>query len=388
MKSFNKKALALLVTAAMIGSFAGCGKDTSAEESLQAELDELRAQLEAQETAENQATDDEDTEESEETEAVEETVEETEADGSLELRSWDLPFSVADGTTNLSLGQIAGNGDVYFSVVGVRVLDDIETQVRAYYQYDLPNVEAGKVVVYPIIQVYNASEQVQTIYQQDIISLYADSVQVSPIDLDGDYFSIDSVTGFYCYKIDPGHSAQIVFPFIVSEGWSEITVFCTNFSWTFTQDDVSSEPYDFVSVFNQAHEYTEPGSVIYSCSDYELVLDGVEVDTTTYTRSVAVFEFTINNLTSDILEIELPVYMRGYSNDRLVYSSTGLQDEFDGHTNAYSDEYFSDDIIEIHPGMSSRFYIAYVNVAASGSYECCFETDVDGVVAQVCVEVQ
>ncbi len=386
MKNTTRKALSIMLTVSVGLALTGCGKNTAAEESMQAELESLRAQVAAQETAQASETEAAETvtESIEETEVMEET-EETQ-----ELRSWNLPFTLADGSTNLSLGQIAGGGDFYFSVVGVRVLDDIESQVIGIFQYDLPVVEAGKEVVYPIIQVYNASGQAQSLYQEDIVSLYADSVQVSPINLDGGYFSLDGVNGFYSYMIDPGHSAEIVYPFIVDEGWSEITVFCADASWTFTQDDVSSEPYEFVSVFNQnkTYEYDEPGSVVYREFDYELILDGIEVDTTSYTRNIAVFEFTINNLTDEMLVLELPGYMRGYCNDRLVHSISTLQDEYDGHTNAYLDELYSDDQIEIHPGMSSRFYIAYLDVSESGTFECFFETDDYGVVARVCAQVQ
>ncbi|MBR1798097.1 MAG: hypothetical protein IJ757_08865 [Clostridiales bacterium] len=386
-----RKAVACVIGFSMMLATVGCSKNDSAEESMREELESLRAQLETQESTSEAEEAEETGEAAEQADEAAEQTEETEAtETEVELRSWNLPFTVADGNYNLSMGQIAeGEGGFCYSLACVRVLDDIETQVSSFYRYDLPSVDAGKEVVYPIIQIYNASDEVLTFKQQDSVSLYADSVQVTPINLDGYYFSIDGVQGSVQYNVDPGREAEIVFPFIVDEGWTEITVFCDNASWTFTQDDVSGDTYTYASVFNSNpdYNYVEPDTVVYQGS-YEMIFDGIEVDTTTYPKDVAVFEFTINNLTDNMLTLSLPLNMRGYQDLRMLTSTSGLQDEFSGHVNAFNDDVWTDSVIEIHPGMSSRVYIAYAVVGGTGSFECYFETNEDGVVTQVAALVQ
>lgn len=380
MKTFNKKALALLVTAAMIGSFVGCGKDTSAEESLQAELDELRAQLEAQETAENQATDDEDTEESEETEAVEETVEETEATEPETV----YPFPVNKTRLNLTVGEIAEYEDFCVGLAGVRMFDEYESILEgSWYDDDIPVVPDGQVAVTPIFQIYNASGMPLE-YDDQLISLYADNVQVTRVDTTyTDSYWVDGLQEYLYTTIDAGEDSAVVAAFNVDENWSTLTIFYGDISWTLTREEILSEPYVYSSMFNQEPaEITDLGSTIYRNADYEIVFDGNDTFSSGLRRPYLLFEFTITNLTDTMLQIEIPSHMRGYYEHRLLDGSGSLIEEpVNGYNNIHT--FYSQSTLEIHPGMSSQVFVAFPMNETTGTFTCYFETVGEGVVAVV-----
>ena len=381
MKTFNKKALALLVTAAMIGSFAGCGKDTSAEESLQAELDELRAQLEAQETVENQATDDEDTEESEETEAVEETVEETEATEPETV----YPFPVNKTRLNLTVGEIAEYEDFCVGLAGVRMYQAYESTFEGDYIYSsyIPVIPSGQVAVTPILQIYNATESVQE-FDDQLISLYVDNVQVSRVEpRSGNSYWVDGLQEQIYTGLDAGESAVIVSAFNVDENWSSLTLFYGDISWTVSRDEILSEPYVYSSMFNQEPaEITDLGSTIYRNADYEIVFDGNDTFSSGLRRPYLLFEFTITNLTDTMLQIEIPSHMRGYYEHRLLDGSGSLIEEpVNGYNNIHT--FYSQSTLEIHPGMSSQVFVAFPMNETTGTFTCYFETVDEGVVAVV-----
>lgn len=382
MKTFNKKALALLVTAAMIGSFAGCGKDTSAEESLQAELDELRAQLEAQETAESQATDDEDTEESEETEAVEETVEETEATEPETV----YPFPVNKTRLNLTVGEIAEYEDFCVGLAGVRMFDEYESILEgSWYDDDIPVVPDGQVAVTPIFQIYNASGMPLE-YDDQLISLYADNVQVTRVDTTyTDSYWVDGLQEYLYTTIDAGEDSAVVAAFNVDENWSTLTIFYGDISWTLTREEILSEPYVYTSMFNQeAPELIEPGTVVYRNTEFELVYDGATTYSEGLRRPYLLFNFTVNNLTSSMLEIEVPNNFRAYYEHRLMdYSSALLDEPINGYNNIHQGSYYGNDVIEIHPGMSSQVFVSFPMYETEGTFTCYFETVNEGVVAVV-----
>jgi hypothetical protein len=118
-----RKIISLILTVSVGFALTGCGKDNSAEESMQAELESLRAQLAEQETAQ---TTEEVTEETEETDAVAETAEETEETVEEERV---YPFPITKERTNLAIGEIAEYEDFCVGLAGVRMFDEYESML-------------------------------------------------------------------------------------------------------------------------------------------------------------------------------------------------------------------------------------------------------------------
>ena len=382
MKTYSKKALALLLSFVMIGLAAGCGKNTSAEESLQAEIDALRAQLETQGgSAETVSEETETPDETEVAEVPEETVEEV-----VETEEEIVyPFTITKERNNLALGDIVEYGDFFVGLAGVRMFNEYDSYLEGtWYDNYIPDIPAGQVGITPILQIYNASDEVLD-YDDEIISLYVDNVQVTRLDPQyTDSYWVDGLEELIYTAIDPGEGSAVVSAFNVDENWSTLTIFYGDISWTVNRDEILSEPYVYTSMFNQGTpELTEPGTVVYRKNEYELVYDGAEVYSEGLRRPFVLFEFTVNNLTDSMLEIQVPTDIRAYCNHRLMdYASTSPEDAVNGHVNLSGDGFMSE-TIEIHPGMSSQIFISYPMVEESGTFTCYFETVDEGVVAVV-----
>lgn len=378
MKRMNYKSLAILVCISMLASFTGCGKDSSTEESLQAELESLRAQLETQETAETEEDEEiEETDSIEETETVEETVEETEPTE----EETTYPFTINKTGTNLAIGEIAEYGDFCVGLAGVRMLYEYESFLEGtYYDNYIPYLPDGQVAIHPIIQIYNASDEVQE-YDDEIVSVYVDNVQVTPVDaMYTDSYWVDGLQELIFTDLDAGESSVIITAFNVDENWSNLTVFYGDISWTVSREEVMTEPYVYTSMFNQGEvAVTEPGTTIYKNNEYEVVFDGVETYSEGFRCTFILFEFTINNLTDSMIQIDFPSNVRAYYEHRLLEDpSTSIEDPVNGYNNLFQD--YWNVAVEIHPGMSSKIFISYVINEETGAFECYFETADEGVV--------
>lgn len=377
-----RKMISLILIVSMGCALTGCGKDNSAEESMQAELESLRAQLAEQETAQ---TTEEVTEETEETEAVAETAEETEETVEEERV---YPFPITKERTNLAIGEIAEYGDFCVGLAGVRMMDDYESFLEGtFYDNYIPVLSDGQVVIHPIIQIYNAGNEV-LYYDDELISLYVDNVQVSRVEPQySDSYWVDGLEELIYTDLDAGESSVIVSAFNVDENWSTLTIFYGDISWTVSREEAMTEPYVYTSMFNQGEvPITEPGSTVYRNENYELVFDGTETYNEGFRCTFILFEFTINNLTDSILQVEVPNNVRAYYEHRLLDNpSSSIEDSINGYNNLYLDHWNT--FVEIHPGMSSKIFISYVINEETGTFECYFETVDEGVVAVVCSAV-
>ncbi len=373
MKNTNLKLMAITLTLTVLMSLTGCGKNSAAEESMQAELESLRAQLAEQET--------EPVEESEEVEIVEtEPVETTETTQETE-EDRVYPFTVTKEKTNLAIGEIAEYEDFCVGLAAVKMQTEYDSFLEGtYYDSYIPVLPAGNVVIHPIIQIYNASDDVLE-YDPELVSLYVDNVQVTRVDTTyTDSYWVDGLQELIYTDIDAGEDSVIVSAFNVDENWSTLTVFYGDISWTVSREEVTTEPYVYTSMFNQGEvPITEPGSVIYRNTDYELVFDGIETYDEGFRCTFVLFEFTINNLTDTMLQIDLPNNVRAYYEHRLIEDpSNSIEVTVNGYNNAFLSY---NPVVEIHPGMSSKIFISYVINEETGAFECYFETDDEGVVA-------
>lgn len=252
-----------------------------------------------------------------------------------------------------------------------------------YHDNYIPVLPSGQVIIHPIIQIYNASNEVLE-YDDQLISLYVDNVQVSRVDPEyTDSYWVDGLEELICTDLDAGESSVIVSAFNVDENWSTLTIFYGDVSWIVTREEVMTEPYVYTSMFNQGEvPVTEPGSTVYRNTDYEVVFDGIETYNEGFRCTFVLFEFTINNLTDSMLQIEFPSRIRAYYEHRLLdYPSGSIEDSVNGYNNLYLDYWNTS--VEIHPGMSSKVFISYVMNEETGAFECYLETVNEGVVAVV-----
>lgn len=278
-----------------------------------------------------------------------------------------LPFNVSSEISKLQLGEIAKDGDFYYGLACVRSLDRVQTAISSYSV----EISDSQEVIYPIIEIYNGGDKELRFNKSDI-AIYADSVKGT--DPDTMYLvGVDGIKQLQSYKIDPSRTALVIDAFVVDKGWSELTIFCGNISWTLTPDSISLEEYTFKSLFNLAPEYlfTTVGSKIYE-DKYELIFDGMEIyeykKSSVRNEKYAVFEFTINNTSDSTLDYSLVGYsMKGYRNAQLLDDATyTMDDTINGYTNVY-------DIGEVHAGMTAKVYVAFEISEESGVFECLYD---------------
>lgn len=320
----------------------------------------------------------------------------------------ELPFEVAEDSTDMSVGQIGKyDENLYCGLACVRVMDNVESEYTRQqlrnYNYEIPAVFDDQEVIYPLIHVYNNSDELQFIGNSHI-SLYADSMQIEATEPEFVVF-VDGIEIRKSNPIDSGETALMTSPFIVDKGWTEIKVFCESLSWTITPDDVKTDPYTYESMFSSAisNEFNQPGDVIYS-DLLEVTYDGCEIKSIN-SRQYIVFEFTVNNRTNDTLEYRVGgtdfyINSRAYSNSRLLPGANHFMDDvISGYSNLYDSNVYWHSL-EVHSGMTSRFYIAFETMNSDGVFECYFDPEFhdDGEytymqlggleLAHVCVEVQ
>ena len=284
----------------------------------------------------------------------------------------------------MALGEIAEYGDAFVGLADVREFASYSSLYEGSYSfYDLPTVGEGQVVIHPIIQIYNPTDEIMY-YDDQIISLYADNVQVTRAATSySENYWVDGLEELIYTDLDPNETSVIVSAFNVDENWSTLTIFYGDVSWTVTRGEFLVEPYTYTSMFNQPEEsLTEPGSMVYRNEEYELIFEGIELYSEGLRRPHVLFEYTINNLTDSMLQVDILEHMRGYYEHRLLESPNSMIDAtVSGYNNAGRGP------VEIHPGMSSKIYFAFPVLETEGTFEMYFETEDDGVVAHVASEI-
>ena len=293
-----------------------------------------------------------------------------------------LPFTVAGGTTNLSVGEIAKEGDCYYGLACVRSLDRVQSALD-YYSED---ISSSKEVIYPIFEVYNGSSDENSFNKREI-SIYADSVKGSDPDIDL-LVGVDDINEWRSYEVDPGKTALIVVAFVVDRGWSDLTVYWGDISWKLTPDDVSSEPFVYSPLYDLSPDYsfTNKEAQLYN-GDYELIFDGLEIykESNSYSSSTkyVVFEFTINNTSDATIDYSSVGHeMKAYWNNLLLHSASyDLTDNVNGYMNVYY-------VDEIHAGMTAKVYVAFEITEESGVFECFYDVGYvsNERIGYVCVE--
>lgn len=390
-----RKISAMVLALAVLLSLTGCGKNSTAEESMQAEIESLRAQLAEEGVTETSDQDDEPSDPADDEDETDEVTATAEDEETGEVEDVDeeedeatYPFDIQKNKLNMALGEIAEYGDAFVGLADVREFASYSSLYEGSYSfYDLPTVGEGQVVIHPIIQIYNPTDEVLE-YDDQIISLYADNAQVmrSGNDYTENYW-VDGLEELIYTDLDPNETSVIVSAFNVDENWSTITIFYGDVSWTITRGDFLVEPYTYTSMFNQEdEELTEPGSMVFRNEEYELIFDGIEIYSEGLRMPHLLFEYTINNLTDSMLQVSTPGHMRAYYEHRLLRSpNSALEATVNGHNNGINDTLHN--TIEIHPGMSSKVYFAYPLYETEGTFEMYFETEDDGVVAHVASEI-
>lgn len=289
-----------------------------------------------------------------------------------------LPFTVSDSKTNLSPNEITGEEGIYLSVIGARAMDQIEFpyadsdsyMASLYAPSELTSEEEA---IYPIIQIYNGTEEGYMFFTKDI-SLYSDSVQIEREDLD--YFTtIDGV--FYPDNgvLDPGESVIISVPFKVNRDWTELTVFYGNMSWKILQEDIAREEQPIESPFEVAYDHTitNEETIIYSGEDIDIRFDGAEIFER-YDKEYIAFLYTFTNTTDEVITLDIGTdkyYMlRAYQDSVHLTASVHFPDEvIQNHQNMFNDDSFYNRL-EIHPGMSAKVYAAFEVSNTEGVFEC------------------
>ena len=290
-------------------------------------------------------------------------------------------FDVSAESTNMKLGAIAKDGDFYVGLACVRTLDKVQTAIESYAD-ELPSSQE---MIYPIIEIYNASNELEKFRKSDI-AVYADSVKASEPET---YLllGIDGFSEYQSYNLDPQKSAIVISGVAVEKGWNNLTVFCGDVSWSITPDDISKNPFEFGTLFetNKPQSLTEAGAVVYN-EDFELVYDGFEIyedKGVLGNKWYAVFEYTLNNTTGATIDSHLWGYqMRGYGNNRLFEDATYTLDaSINGHTNLFS-------VDDIRAGMSAKIYVAFEIREQTGVFECYFDIGYisNEPIAYVCTE--
>jgi len=290
-------------------------------------------------------------------------------------------FEVSSETTNLKMGTIVRSEGFYVSLNCVRSLKKVQTAIKSYAE----DISSNQEVIYPIIEVYNYSNVVKD-FSKSYIAVYADSIQAAQPDT---YMlvGVDDFKEYQSYSIDAKKKSVIITGFVVEKGWSSMTIFCGDVSWTITPNEISSKPYSHTTSFEEPFEYsiTEEGSKVYS-GDFDLIFDKCEIieekNVVDGKRKYAVFEFSLNNTSSKTLECGLWGYqMRGYMNSSLLDEADWTIDKI---VNGYSNIFNVD---EVRPGMTAKIYVCFRVPDKKGTFECFFDTGYIGneTIAYVCV---
>ncbi|MBR5425332.1 MAG: hypothetical protein IK106_02315 [Clostridiales bacterium] len=277
-------------------------------------------------------------------------------------------FQVSKETTNLPIGTIARHDGFYVSLNCVRSLNKVQTAINSYSE----DISSNQEVIYPIIEIYNYTNNIKDFSKYDI-AVYVDSVQAAKPDT---YMlvGIDDFDEYQSYSIDAKKTCVVVDGFVVEKGWTDLTVFCGDVSWTLKSDEISKKPYSYKTQFEEelSYSFTESGSTLYS-DGFELVFDGFDtIKQNSYVdgkKNYAIFMFTIKNTSSDTLDCGLWGYeMRAYMNSRLLEDADYITDKIvSGHSNIYN-------VDEIRPGMTAKIYVCFEIPEKTGIFECYFDT--------------
>lgn len=276
-------------------------------------------------------------------------------------------FQVADQKNNMTVREISREGDLYFSLLGIRTLNEIQTAI-SFYTADL---DSSLDMIYALVEVYNASDKAKRIDKDDI-SIYVDGILGGKPDTSY-LLGIDGYDAFSSYEIDSGRKALVVVGKTAKKGWKEITVFAKDSSWKIDSSANTKDTFVYNTVFESKNAISETpiGDKAYS-DKYDIIFEGVEEHTKDSLGSekdrYVVFKFTINNTSSGTLDYSLVGYkMRGYQDGLLLDGADYIMKDAVGeYTNVY-------DIEEIKPGMTAKVYVAFPLIKFGGVYECVYD---------------
>ena len=276
--------------------------------------------------------------------------------------SFLVPLS--QSSMNVKLGNIAKADNVYVGLKYVRTMDYIPGASSILNG----EIKEGHELLVAYFEVYNASNKTIVIRDSDII-MYTDSIQASDPDTVF-YMRADGFKLLNSYELLPQTEANVCIAYDVLQGWQELKVYYDDATfWTLTQDEVSSEPYVFETIFNVENEKkeTNEGDVIYS-GEQTITYDGFQIyyENTYYDENkYAVFKFTVKNNEESTLDYEYVGYdMKAYHKNHYIGEADfSLDDNIDGYINVY-------DVDKIMPDMSAKIYIAFEMdpVDESGDY--------------------
>ena len=259
---------------------------------------------------------------------------------------------LATDYSNMTVGQIAKNDDLYISLKYVKRADNLTEALGT-----TEDVDSEHEVIYLFFEGYNNGSDVKGLNESSI-TCYVDGTQVDHVDSNF-LISQDNVKEYNSYDMDANTGETLITDFEVKRDWNEIKVYYnSDCVWVLTSDDVSNEEYDGTNTINIDYSYTNTvdGTMIYS-DKYNLTYDGNEIydKTNDYMgEKYIVFKYNIENTGADMLDYSMVGYnMRGYENNQLLDSATYTMDDNIGdYINIYN-------VSDIQSGMSAKVYVAF-----------------------------
>lgn len=283
-----------------------------------------------------------------------------------EVASVNIPL--AKDFSRMKLGDICNDDDLYIGLSYAKLSPTL-TINYANIQEDISD---DKQVLFAFFDVYNAGDDVNSITSYNI-SCYVDGNAVSPVDTYY-YYNEDGISNRFSDEIDANTCKILITDFEIPLEFSEIKLYYNSeCAWTLKQNDVSTEPFEFNSMYDIEYEQgnTEIGEAIYS-DKYEVIYDGYSYYTAPYSQDkYIIFKFTVNNTSSSTLDYSSVGYnMRCYvDNYALASGSYGIDDKIDDYINVYSY-----DIENIPSGMSAQVYVAFEVYQEYDSYRMIYNT--------------
>ena len=268
-------------------------------------------------------------------------------------------IQTAESFKDMKIGEIGYVDDVYVGLSYVKRMNYLPTVVGKEDE-----IGEGNEVILGFFDFYNWSDERTYVNPYDI-TCYVDGVQVE--DVDSSYkIECDGIKQFYNVDLNENTQMMSVQDFAVPSGWNEIKFYYeSKCVWTITQDDVSTDDYEFSSMYDLdiQREPTEEDAVLYQ-GNYEVIFKGV----TDYTwstvfgdRQYIVFKFSINNTGEETIDYSTAGYeMAAYQNNYYLGDADyGIDDKIDGYSNIYN-------IDTIEPGMTTNIYVAFEAFVTDG----------------------
>lgn len=252
--------------------------------------------------------------------------------------------------SNLKMGEICNDGDLYIGLSYAKLSDTFTTALDSEEE-----IGSDKQVLFAYFDLYNAGSS--KIYVDDSeFTCYVDGTSYSKVDTNF-YYEEDGISNRFDSSLQPNTNKIQITNFEIPTEWDEIKLYYgSNCIWILSNDELTSEPYEFKSMYDidYKQEATKEGDTIYS-DKYEIVYDGYEYHTQDYTNdNLIIFKFTINNTGSSELDYSMVGYdMTLYANNYVMSGPDyGIDEKISDYSNVYN-------VDTIQAGMSSRIYVAF-----------------------------